>query len=90
VGLAQQRQLAKEILIYQDVEKDGGASAVLGQDHGPLGVADLLEECRGVRPEFSDRADILGGAKTGHPAVRHGVRSHVHVDRLCPMMSPPG
>ena len=75
------RQLAEEVFIDRDIEQHGRAPAVLGQDERMLGEADLLEERGGVRPEFGDRADILGGAQTGRPAVRHGVRLPVRVER---------
>jgi hypothetical protein len=68
-------QLPEQLLVDRNIEENGGAAPMLGEDHGTLGGADLFEERRGIRPEFSDRANVLGRLESGYGGVLHDVRS---------------
>jgi hypothetical protein len=60
----------------------------LRQDDRALGGANLIQKCRGMRPKFSDWANILGRTETGRAIVRHDVHSPVHVNRLFLILLP--
>ena len=53
-------------LVFGDVEQNGGAPAVLGEDDGTVGGLDLLHEGSRVGAEFGERADVFAEADEGH------------------------
>jgi hypothetical protein len=51
--------LVDKRLVGLHVEQDSGTAAMLGEDHGTLGLLDLLEHSRRVGAELGDRANVF-------------------------------
>ena len=53
--------LLEEVLVRLDVEEDRSATPVLSQHQRLLGLANLLDEARGIRAKGRQRLDVAAG-----------------------------
>jgi len=68
--VAEQLEFVDESLVGLHVEQDGGSAPVLRQEDGRAGLADLLDDLRGVGAELCDGLDITGGLELGHDGLQ--------------------
>jgi hypothetical protein len=59
----------KEVLVRFNVDEDSGTPSMLGEYHGPTGLAHALNKRSHIGAKLRKRAYIIGETNAGHNAL---------------------